>query len=403
MKKLFGLAAIVIGILILSGGGVLLYRFGQFRAEIASLQSQGYPVSFADLKTLPEEIEVDGTVTFNRLLGPLNGFEQEMFEDQDVLMRPVDEGMIARFEALNQAYPDVFRLLDELALADDLSYEFHGDFQPAINRELDRVQRLRSCARVLTWKMRILAAQGEIDKALSAGLQIFDLCRVFDRQPTMVSHLVRIACQGIAIAQIHELITSHDLTESSRKRLDEAIDLRASSDAYLESLVTERAAGIEYVSQMGTIQMAISGKGYLDAINEEIANCQKQPFEQRFEFEQNQSVITDGWVAGSILPALTQLRMASARTTSNLRALRIINALESHPEAIDREIDPSYLAQIGVPEPMTVDPMTGKPMIVKRENDRWVVYSVGWNRQDDGGNPNPGPQGDFTLGAADAE
>jgi hypothetical protein len=398
MRKLFKISAIIAALLILIVGGVLFNRLSQFRAEIARLKSEGSPVSFEDLKTAPEEIAIDGTDTFNRLQSSLASFEAEMWEDEEVATRPVDDGMIARFDELNQAYPDVFPLLDELAQADDLCYEFQGDFQPAINAELDRVQKLRSCARVLAWKMRVLAAQQKLDEAAAAGVQIFELCRVFDQQPTLVAHLVRVACEGIAISYIHKLITTHDISEEARKRLNQSIESRATSDHYLESLITERAAGIEYISQMGLFQMAFNGNAYLEAINEEIENCQKQPFEQEFESEDRYTIL-DGWVAGSILPALRQLRMASARTTSQLRALRIINALLAHPEAAGKEITPEYLIEIGVPEAMTIDTMTGEPMIVKRIDDHWVVYSVGWNLKDDGGDPNPSPStGDFSLG-----
>jgi hypothetical protein len=184
--------------------------------------------------------------------------------------------------------------------------------------------------------------------------------------------------------------------------LNREIELSEAADDYLESLITERACGIEYVSQMGIFHMANSGKGYLDVINDEIENCRKQPFEQNFEFEANYSSLRDGWAAGSILPALQQLRMASARTTSYLRALRIINELVAHPEATDREITPSYLMEIGVPKAMMIDTMTGDPMKIKRLDNRWVVYSVGWNRKDDGGDPNPGT-GDFSLGLDEEE
>ena len=97
---------------------------------------------------------------------------------------------------------------------------------------------------------------------------------------------------------------------------------------------------------MGMFQMALNGKGYLDAVNEEIENCEKEPFEQPTEFDNAEASIIDGWAAGSILPAFQQLRFASARLTSQLRALRIINELESHPEAVDLEITPAYLVEI---------------------------------------------------------
>ena len=77
--------------------------------------------------------------------------------------------------------------------------------------------------------------------------------------------------------------------------------------------------------------------------------------------------------------------MARFRTTSQIRGLRIINALQSNSDSKDQEITQQYLKKIGVPDPMIVDTMDGEPMRVKRTDDSLVVYSVGPNREDDGG------------------
>lgn len=399
MKKILGLSGAVLAVLVLACGGVLVYRLVQFRSAVASLKAQGQPVSFADLNSTSDEFEVDGTEAFNRLAEPLGSFESEMYKDEEVLSRPVDDEMIARFDDLVEAYPTVFPLLEELSKADGLRTELQGDFQTAINQELERVQRLRSCARVLAWKLRVLAAQGKADEALDAGVKIFELCRVFDHQPTMVSRLVRVACHGVAIQEIHDLITQQKVSPEALERLNQQILNRSKSQDYLIALTTERAAGIEFVSERGMFHIAFGGLDYLDTINEEIENCTKQPFEQTFSNADPASApagLPDP--SGSILPALQQLRMASARNTSLLRALRIISALVANPDSIGKEISQDDLLAMGVPKEMTIDTMTGDPMIVKRRDDRWVVYSVGWNKKDDGGDPQPGPNGDFTLG-----
>jgi hypothetical protein len=38
-----------------------------------------------------------------------------------------------------------------------------------------------------------------------------------------------------------------------------------------------------------------------------------------------------------------------------------------------------------MPADMKADPFTGGPLIVKKQKDGWLVYSVGMNLQDDGG------------------
>ena len=79
--------------------------------------------------------------------------------------------------------------------------------------------------------------------------------------------------------------------------------------------------------------------------------------------------------------------------------MRIVNALLGDAKSAD--IDPSkitseYLKSLGVPESMTVDTMDGKPMRIKRGEDRWVVYSIGQDLVDDGGKADQNQ--DFVIG-----
>jgi hypothetical protein len=61
-------------------------------------------------------------------------------------------------------------------------------------------------------------------------------------------------------------------------------------------------------------------------------------------------------------------------------------------------ISETNLLELGVPQGMTIDPMTGDTMKVKGRTSGWVVYSVGTNLKDDGGDPSK--QEDFVLGPA---
>ena len=49
-----------------------------------------------------------------------------------------------------------------------------------------------------------------------------------------------------------------------------------------------------------------------------------------------------------------------------------------------------------LPEEETIDPFTGKPLVMKRLSDGWVIYSVGKDLQDDGGKVDD--RSDFGLG-----
>ncbi len=43
------------------------------------------------------------------------------------------------------------------------------------------------------------------------------------------------------------------------------------------------------------------------------------------------------------------------------------------------------LDDLQLPQSETTDPFTGQPLLLEKQDDGWVIYSVGQNRKDDGG------------------
>ena len=405
MKRFFTFSFVATAILFLFGGFFLVGRMMQFRSTVADLKADGFPVSIADLQIQSAAGESDATSQFSRLLGPLGSFETEMYKDQEINERPVDESTIKLFNELDAAYPTVFPLISEIANSDFVGFESKSigpDSKPdkltgsdedlskaygaqeTLDLELLRLQQVRSCARVLQFKARVLAAQGKPDEALQSVMQIFKITNVFGRHPTLVAHLVRCACRGIAIGSAYEILAEHPLSKESRSELNEILEGADATEEYDWTLVSERAFGTAILSEMGTIPLASSGNAYLDLISDELEQCGEEEFAKDFSFE-NEISWFDGTFAKLILPALQQTRVANARIRSQIRGLRILNALTAAPEAKDKEVDQKYLLSLGVPEAMTVDTMNGESMKVKKLDDDWVVYSVGPNLIDDGG------------------
>lgn len=396
MKRLLSVSTIVIAVVVLVLGGLLFFRLAQFRGAVSKLRDQGFPVSSSDLQRPAPIGASDATILINRLRTPLESFEKEMWIDENALSRPVDDEMIQRFNELTAAYPTVFPLIEEISQADELSQDYGGDEKEFTEDLLETLTIARSSARVLAWKMRIETAEGKPDEAIATGLQVFRISWLFDRCPMLLSHLMTNACRGIAIGQLHEIIANHPLSDETRRRLNQELEQQDPMPGYSQSLIGERAFGIEEVSKMGIFQMAYGGKGYLDVIDDEIQNADKEGFEQERFVQSEYSKLMNGWHGESLFPALEQIRNAVFRTRSQLRALRIINALQANPDSESATISQDYLVELGVPKAMTVDTMNGEPMKIKRFEEKWIVYSVGGNLIDDGGDSSQ--QKDFVLG-----
>ena len=65
------------------------------------------------------------------------------------------------------------------------------------------------------------------------------------------------------------------------------------------------------------------------------------------------------------------------------RSLRVLNALQVR--GLPSGGDIPKLTDLGLPEAATIDPFSGKPLLVKKLASGWMVYSVGGNLVDDGG------------------
>ena len=184
------------------------------------------------------------------------------------------------------------------------------------------------------------------------------------------------------------MIIEHPVSEEVRKKLNVELALLDRVSDYRHSLVTERAVGIESVSEQNMFQLAMNGVGYLEYIASEIENADKEGFERDLSFEEDFSYVVDGVLTGGIIPALKQTRQAVDRLRSWVRALRIINGLTANPEkakVVQDGVTKEALVALGIPDSMMVDTVTGELMKIKRKGDAWVVYSVGADKLDDGG------------------
>jgi hypothetical protein len=87
-------------------------------------------------------------------------------------------------------------------------------------------------------------------------------------------------------------------------------------------------------------------------------------------------------VVANIAPTIQAAREAKTRVRAALRSLRVLAAIKGLPE--EAQQNPS-LSELGLPEDATIDPFNGKPLVMKKVPGGWLVYSVGKNLQDDGG------------------
>ena len=94
-----------------------------------------------------------------------------------------------------------------------------------------------------------------------------------------------------------------------------------------------------------------------------------------------------------VLPSIDATRQATERTRATMRCLRIV---ETVTRLQQQGIEVTGLADLQLPEEVTTDPFTGNPLVMKQLPDGWVVYSVGNDLKDGGGDLDD--DSDFGLG-----
>ena len=80
---------------------------------------------------------------------------------------------------------------------------------------------------------------------------------------------------------------------------------------------------------------------------------------------------------------LDRVRVLLEQDRAMVRALRVLNVLQLKAQPDAKE--PPKLSELGLPQEVTIDPFDGKPLRVKKVRQGWLIYSVGKNLADDGG------------------
>jgi hypothetical protein len=246
----------------------------------------------------------------------------------------------------------------------------------------------------------------------------------------LISELVRIACVYIAIQPVWEGMVQHRWTEPQLKTLQEQFEKYDWMPALAQSLSTERSAGIAAIDWIkkqnsGKRLNAIGGtegeenlKGsgfaaaslmprgwwdmekvsYVRIIETQMTSVERaskpgaaanidQLDESKIMRHGLEAVWHHEMMANLLLPAINkahrkfcsaQVATSEAAVACALERARLANG--SYPQSLDA-LTTKFLARA------PIDFVSGAPFRYRVEGDGYVLYSVGWNQQDDGGRP----------------
>jgi hypothetical protein len=295
--------------------------------------------------------------------------------------------------------------------------------------ELPHLAKIKACAQLLGQEAAAQAGKGRADLAAQSVMDGLRLSRSLEQEPVLISQLVRIASEAIALSSLEGALSLRPLTEQQLGQLQTAL---REEERTLETLLP-RVFAAQRCDAIHFFQM--SPQDYAKLSAEMGTNC---PLGGSVEFERYRrgaafnadfNLCLDyysNWlaVASAPFPAcldaagqwapeaaahiseakdlgyrisammLPELNKTMERTADCLalqRAAQAALAVERYrvggksslPDSLVQLV-PKYLPAV------PADPYDGKPLRYKKLSPKgYVVYSLGRNRQDDGGTPRP--------------
>jgi len=379
--KRIALCAMVLAIVLLIGFSIWNWRVGvEIEQQMASIRIQGYPAILAELATPPIPPEENALTFINRALADANKIEEELktieFE-HGLFLSEADQ---VRVKTALNAYPGTLPLLR--AAADCEAYRSDADFSKRpldfLSEELSTVMTTRVVARVLQKHIALLISQSKFDEAADECLVLLKIAEHTTHEPTIVHYLVSLAVRGIALSSLASTLQRGDVSNDVRLNLEKVLSEYDDNKYFAAAIISERAFGNSMCAESPWSSWRSIRNEFLKSMQMRI-DVARKPYKVFTAAQNTNKNIADGMVATAVGAA----HEATVRNQALSRAIRVLNAIQSSPSfmAADRIVADS----LGLPSDVTIDPFSEQPLVIRKLGTSWLVYSVGFDLNDNGG------------------
>lgn len=400
----------------------------EVKAEVARIQATGQPVTIADwyaYHRVPEGAN-DTTALW---LTAMKSYERQMDDlgteahknvpivgegGRKLLVADIPGSLLPEAESLLEKYdPTVQAMLTAARAGGQCRYPVR--FELGIATPTAHVQDLRGLVRIMSLRTRVAIARGKTDLAMESIDASFAATRSFEHQPSLVEHLVRVAVTGAVLYDIRDLLSEADLTDEQLVRLQTQVQGVQLGDGFTTALMGERGVGFHSfhtfpptpATTPATIPSGPMAGGeltsprpclvYLRVIEELIDDSHMAAPKCLDEIKLVKSrVLTqakssnpltkmNSFAAAQVLPAVEAAFTANARTEA-WRGMLMLAIAERRYELKHGSVvaKPDQLVPELLPA-VPIDPFDGQPLRMKVTADEIVLYSVGMDRIDQGG------------------
>lgn len=398
----------------------------KLNARLDAIRADGYPATCAEMDawyTIPESAE-NAADTFIDSFSRYEKWEEEekrkllpIVGDAELPLRtePLTEetkALVTQYLADNQ---QALELLHKGAAIEHSRYPV--DLSKGFETLMPHLSDFRTGARMLELEAILHAENGKPEKVVDSIESTFGLARSISKEPLLISQLVRVACQGLAISTLEHVINRTEFTDEQLIELGGTLANAEDPCAMTRAFVGERCAGLSFFkmpaariprvvdggsSPLSVVAFALykfagladmDAAIYLDTMNDYIEALEFPPqkrrgaadaVEARFEKTSRIHILLH-----IIMPGLSRATTIDVRSIAQLHTARAGLAVERYRLAAGKfpdtlgDLIPTYLD--AVPK----DPFDGEDLRYKKLETGFVVYSIGEDGSDDGGKEKP--------------
>lgn len=422
---------ILIALLVIIIAGFAVFRLvwkSKLNARLDVIREAGYPVTGAELDAwyaIPESAEnaaeafIDSFSHYNkwddekRKLLPVVGQAQLPLRTEPLTEET--NALVTEYLADNQ---QALELLHKGAAIEHSRYPI--DLSKGFEALMPDLSNIRTGAFLLKLSALIHAENEKPQMVTNSIESMFGLARSLSKEPLLISQLVRIACQSLAVSTMERAVNRTEFSDEQLADLSRTLANAEDPCAMTRAFIGERCAGLSIftmpaakippvLDMTGNHPNPLSGPAisfyrftgladmdavlYLDMMNDYIEALKLAP-EQRQEVTDAvearlEKISKIHVVLHIIMPALSRCTTIDIRIAAQLRAAQTGLAVQRCRLAVGKlpdtlgDLIPTYLD--AVPK----DPFDGKELRYKKLETGFVVYSIGEDGSDDGGKEKP--------------
>lgn len=386
--------------------------------ELASIKARGEPVSLEELAPSLIPDEENAAFIYKEVFEKIGKVPAEL---RDLLSKyPAEltwEEKISLKTFLDER-SEAFSLLEKA-----LTYEkchFPIDYSESPIPELSHLDHIRNCGRFLALQSLWEISAGNTDNATNNSLKIMELSKTISEEPFIISQLVNIAIGGVAVNSLEKILSEGSISPETLERIINAlknyeINIRGgvklgligercifigafenpdnfwfgevNSDVNREKIKRFLKSGFFKNDELYGIKMYGKLISFCELpVPQAITESKKLREEAEDNLEFKPWKLKDLNILSRImLPVMDRIFLQWARYTAKLRQAIIVCALEFYQ--MKYGIYPEHIFDIpsDIVSVLPKDPFTGEDFIYRRENNSFILYSVGENLKDDGG------------------